>query len=67
MYVLSYKLFVPDRLFQPSLILVRLEPSQIQNLSGAPLQGKLLALSANIRLVWKGLLETNTLAYYEES
>ncbi len=28
-----------------------------------PLLGRLLALSTNIRLGWKGLLGTNTLAY----
>ena len=36
--------------------------------SGAPkgvLLGEALALPANIRIGWKGLPETNTLAYYE--
>jgi hypothetical protein len=31
--------------------------------SGAPLYGRLLALLANIRISWKGLKGTNTLAY----
>ncbi len=30
---------------------------------GAPLEGRLLASSTNIRLGWKGLPETNALAY----
>ncbi len=33
-------------------------------LSGAPLKRRLLALPANIRLRWKSLPRTNTLAYY---
>ncbi len=33
--------------------------------SGAPLQGRLLALLANIILGWKGLPGTNDLVYYE--
>ncbi len=36
-------------------------------LSGVPLYGKLLALPMSIRLGWKGLLGTNTLAHYENS
>jgi hypothetical protein len=31
----------------------------------SPLMGRLLALPTNIRLGWKGLLRTNTQAYYE--
>ncbi len=34
-------------------------------LSGAPLYGKLLALPTNVRLGWKSLPRTNTLAYYK--
>ncbi len=34
-------------------------------MSGAPLQGKLLASPTNIRQGWKGLPEINTLSYYE--
>ena len=40
----------------------------MKHLSGAPLRGlygKLLASPINIRLGWKGLSETNTLAYYK--
>ncbi len=33
----------------------------------APLKGRLLALSTNNLLGWKGLPRTNTLAYYESS
>jgi hypothetical protein len=39
----------------------------VKNLSGAPHYGKLLALPMSIRLGWKGLLGTDTLAYYENS
>jgi hypothetical protein len=45
------------------MFLVGLEPTQNKALSGAPL----LALPKNIRLGWKALLWTNTLAYYEHS
>ncbi len=44
---------------------LRLEPTRVKHLSGALLQGRLLASSANIRLDCKCLLETNTLAYCE--
>ena len=33
--------------------------------SGTPLLGRVLALPANIRLGWRGLPGSNTLAYYE--
>ncbi len=36
-------------------------------LSGVPHYGKLLTLSMSIRLGWKDLLGTKTLAYYENS
>ncbi len=32
---------------------------------GSPFKGRLLASPTNIRVVWKGLPGTNTLAYYE--
>ena len=35
----------------------------MNHLSDAPLKGRLLASPTNIRLGWKGLLGTNTLAY----
>jgi hypothetical protein len=41
-------------------------PSKVKCLSGAPLKGKLLALTTNIRLGWKGLPGTNALAYYKK-
>jgi hypothetical protein len=34
----------------------------VMHLSGTPLKGRLLALPANIRLGWKSLPGTNTLA-----
>ncbi len=37
----------------------------MKHILGAPLYGRLLASPTNIRLGWKGLSETNTLAYYE--
>jgi hypothetical protein len=37
----------------------------VKQLSGAPFKGSPLALPTNIRLGWKGLPGTNTLAYYE--
>jgi hypothetical protein len=43
----------------------RSEPTQVKQLSGAPLEGRLLALKTNLRLDRKGLPGTNTLAYYK--
>jgi hypothetical protein len=40
---------------------------QVKHLTGAPLYGRLLALSTNTVLSWKGLQGTNTLAYYKNS
>jgi hypothetical protein len=37
----------------------------VKHLSGVQPEGRLLASPTNIRLGWKGLLETNTLAYYK--
>ncbi len=45
---------------------VRLEPIQVNHYLVAPLQGRILALPTNIRLGWKGLLATNTLAYFDK-
>jgi hypothetical protein len=38
--------------------------TRVEYLSGASLR-KALALLANVRLGWKGLLGTNTLAYFD--
>jgi hypothetical protein len=40
------------------------EGTQVKQLSGTPLKGRLLASPTNTRLGWKGLPGTNTLAYY---
>jgi len=49
---------------RPSLFtsLFNSEPTQVKHLSSAPLKGRPLSLPANIRLDWKGLPGTNTLA-----
>jgi hypothetical protein len=58
--------FVPGKLFQPSLIFAgRPEPNRVKYLSGASLSGRLLASHTKIRLSQKGLPRTNTLAYYK--
>jgi hypothetical protein len=44
---------------------VKQEPTHVKHLSGAPFKGRLLALSTNNRLGFKGLPGSNTLAYYE--
>jgi hypothetical protein len=36
-------------------------------MSGAQVKGRLLALLTNIRIDWKGVPGTNTLAYYKNS
>jgi len=46
---------------------VRPKPTQVNHLSGALLKVRLLALTTNIRLGWKGLPGAYTLAYYENS
>jgi hypothetical protein len=46
---------------------VRQETTQVKHLSGALLQGRLLAFHTNNILGWKGLPRANTLAYYENS
>jgi hypothetical protein len=46
---------------------VRPEPITVEHLSGTLLLGRLLTLSTNLRLGWKGLTGTNTLAYYKHS
>jgi hypothetical protein len=45
----------------------RTEPISVEPLSDTPLLGRLLALSEMIRLGWKDLTRTNTLAYYKHS
>ncbi len=51
--------------FQSGLMLV----GNVRNLfkSGAPESYFTLTLVTNIRLSWKGLLESNTLGYYKNS
>jgi hypothetical protein len=50
----SARVFVPDKPFQPSLGLpIRLEPTQLKHLSGAPLKGRLLASPTNTGQVGK--------------
>jgi hypothetical protein len=36
---------------------IRPEPTRVEHLKGVPLKGRLLALTTNIRLGWKSLLE----------
>ncbi len=55
-------MFVPGKPLQPSLIFVCKDRSQPK--SGAP---EVPTLPLNIRLGWKGISGTNTLAYYEHS
>ncbi len=57
-------MFVPGKPFQPSLMI---EPPQMKHLSSAPIQGKLLASRTIIRLGWKGLPRTKTVAYHDHS
>ncbi len=61
--------FTPKKFYEidPRSLLVRQDPTQVKHLSGAPLKGRLMALSTNNRLGWNGLLGANTLAYYENS
>ncbi len=58
-------MFVLGKLFELSLMFPVKAIIRVKLLSGGPLKGKLLALSTNITLGWKGLLGTNTLAYYK--
>ncbi len=45
--------------------IIKLFTAVVYEFSGAPLEGRLLASPTNIRLGWKSLPETNSLAYYE--
>ncbi len=58
-------MFVPDKPLQPSLMFV----GEARNLPYSGALGRCLtqapSLTANIRLGWKGLPGTNTLAYYK--
>ncbi len=45
----------------------RPEPTQLEHLSDASFLGKLLVLTANVRLDWKVIASTNTLAYLASS
>ncbi len=52
--------------FQPSLMIVgKVRNNRVEHLKDATL-GQAPALIANVRLGWKGLPGTNTLAYYNE-
>jgi len=54
-----------DRPFQGSLMFFSKARAFLSEVSyRCFLKGKLLALASNIRLGWKGLSETNTLAYF---
>ncbi len=57
-------MFAPGKQFQPSL--VYLNSLTMEYLKGVSL-GYVLALLGNIRLGWKGLPETNPVAYYEHT
>ncbi len=46
---------------------VKAKPTPLKHLSSDPLQVMFLALPTNIRLNWKSLPGTNTVAYYEHS
>ncbi len=59
-------MFVPGKLFQPNLMCASKARAYLRGASFEHL-GKLLASSASIRLGWKGLPETNTLTYSENS
>ncbi len=59
-------MFVPGKPFQPSQMFVGIAGAYlVEEPSGASLLGRLQASSTNIRLGWKGLPGTNTLAYYD--
>ena len=61
-------MFVPGKILQPSPMFVGKAGAYpiVEPLKGASINLP-LALPANIRLGWKGLPGTNTLAYYENS
>ncbi len=59
-------MFVAGKPVQPSTVFAgKAWACPVKHISGTPLKGKLLALPTNIRLGWKSLPGTNTLAYYE--
>jgi hypothetical protein len=61
-------MFGSSKHFLPSLVLeIKAGACLTEAPFGAPLYGKLLALPTSIKLDWKGLSGSNTLAYYEHS
>ncbi len=56
-------MFVLSKLNLVKCLRVKLEPTQVEHLSLAPLWGRLMALRASIKQGWKDLLETNAIAY----
>jgi hypothetical protein len=59
-------LFVTDTPFQPSIMFAAKAYPRVEHLKGAPL-GYAPAFTTNLRLVWKGMPETNALAYFNHS
>jgi len=56
--------FVPEKPIQSSIMFVsKVRVYPVKHLLGAPFYGRLLALPTDIRLGWKCLPGTNTLAY----
>ncbi len=55
-------MFAVGKPFQDGIVFVA---THVKHVSGAPLNGRLLALPTNNRLGWKGFPGENTLAYRE--
>ncbi len=60
-------MFVPGKSLKPSLMFVGNAGAEVSKKTVPPIYGRYLAVPPNIRLSWKGLPGTNTLAYYKLS
>jgi hypothetical protein len=63
MLLISYSVFYLARFSSLGRCFQARPESTFKSLKGAPLLCRLLALSTNVRLGWKGLAGANSLAY----
>jgi hypothetical protein len=61
------KIVSPRQAFQSEIWVQGWSLTQVKHLSSAAVYYRLLVLQTDIRIGWKGLPRTNTIAYYEYS
>jgi hypothetical protein len=61
-------MFVPEKLSRLVLCMhLGPEPTRVEQLRDAPLQGKLLSLPTTFKLGWEGLPRSKTIVYFDNS